>query len=51
MPLHRQVKRKGCPASEKAWKNSLSIPIYPSLTDEHVTNVIDAILNIASKSE
>jgi len=51
MPLHRQMKRKGCPASEKAWKNSLSIPIYPSLTDEHVTNVIDAILNIASKRE
>jgi len=51
LPLHRQMKRKGCPASEKAWKNSLSIPIYPSLTDGEVTNVIDAVLNTASKME
>jgi len=51
LPLHRQVKRKGCPASEKAWKNSLSIPIYPSLTDEEVTNLIDAVLDTASKIE
>ena len=45
------MKRKGCPASEKAWKNSLSIPIYPSLTDGEVTNVIDAVLDTASKME
>ena len=51
LPLHRQMKRKGCPASEKAWKNSLSIPIYPSLTDGEVTNVIDAVLDTASKME
>jgi len=44
LPLHRQLKQKGCPASEKAWKNLLSIPIYPSLTDEEVTTVIDAII-------
>ncbi|MGB5745842.1 MAG: DegT/DnrJ/EryC1/StrS aminotransferase family protein [Desulfobacterales bacterium] len=46
LPLHRQLKQKGCPASERAWKNSLSIPIYPSLTDEEVTIVIDAITSI-----
>jgi perosamine synthetase len=51
MPLHRQMKRKGCPASEKAWNNSLSIPIYPSLTDGEVTKVIDAVLDTASKWE
>jgi perosamine synthetase len=47
MPLHRQNKQMGCPASEKAWENSLSIPIYPSLTDGEVAKVIDAILNTA----
>ena len=51
MPLHRQMKRTGCPASEKAWKNSLSIPIYPSLTEKEVTKVIDAVLEAASQNE
>ena len=49
MPLHRQMKHTGCPASEKAWKNSLSIPIYPSLSDGDVTKVIDAISDTAAK--
>ena len=44
LPLHRQLKQKGCPVSDKAWKNSLSIPIYPSLTDAEVTTVIDAVI-------
>lgn len=51
LPLHRQMKRKDCPASEKAWKNSLSIPIYPSLTDADIARVIDAILDIAAKKQ
>jgi dTDP-4-amino-4,6-dideoxygalactose transaminase len=51
LPLHRQLNRKGCPVSEEAWKNSLSIPIYPSLTDEEVTRVIDAVLDSASQTK
>jgi dTDP-4-amino-4,6-dideoxygalactose transaminase len=51
LPLHRQLKRKGCPVSEEAWKNSLSIPIYPSLSDAEVTRVIDAVLDTASKTK
>ena len=43
LPLHRQMKRKGYPVTEKAWKNSLSIPIYPSLTEDEVARVIDAV--------
>jgi len=49
LPLHRQIKLKGYPVTEKAWKNSLSLPIYPSLTDEAVTRVIGAVLDTASK--
>jgi len=49
LPLHRQIKLKGYPVTEKAWKNSLSLPIYPSLTDEAVTRVIDAVIDTASK--
>jgi len=51
LPLHRQLKRKGCPVSEKAWKSSLSIPIYPSLSDGEVTRVIDAVLNSVSPNK
>ena len=43
LPLHRQMKRKGYPVTEKAWKDSLSIPIYPSLTKDEVARVIDAV--------
>jgi len=50
LPLHRQFQNKGCPVSEKAWKNSLSLPIYPSLADEEVTRVIDALTNTAAKT-
>jgi len=44
LPLHRQMKRKGYPVTEKAWKDSLSIPIYPSLTKDEVARVIDAFI-------
>jgi len=49
LPLHRQMKTKGCPVSEKAWQSSLSIPIYPSLTDEDATHVIETVLATASR--
>jgi dTDP-4-amino-4,6-dideoxygalactose transaminase len=49
LPLHRQLQQGGCPVSDKAWNNSLSIPLYPSLSDHDVVRIIDAILEIASK--
>jgi len=48
LPLHRQMKATGCPVSEKAWQYALSIPIYPSLTVEDVTQIIDAVSETAS---
>lgn len=48
-PLHRQLQQGGCRVSEESWHRSLSIPIYPSLSDHAVTRIIDAILEIASK--
>jgi dTDP-4-amino-4,6-dideoxygalactose transaminase len=51
LPLHRQMKLKGYTVTEKAWKNSLSLPIYPSLTDEETIRVIDAVLDTASKKK
>jgi dTDP-4-amino-4,6-dideoxygalactose transaminase len=42
-PLHRYFKMPGFPLTEKAWRQSVSIPIYPTLTDEQVNRVIDAV--------
>jgi perosamine synthetase len=43
LPLHQCLSLKGFSITEKAWKNSLSIPIYPSLSDEEVERVKMAV--------
>jgi perosamine synthetase len=43
LPLHRHLKLQGYSASEKAWRNSISIPLYPALTDEEIHRVIDGL--------
>jgi dTDP-4-amino-4,6-dideoxygalactose transaminase len=42
-PLHQNLKLGGYPATEKAWKQSLSIPIYPTLSDEEICRVIESV--------
>lgn len=42
-PLHQSLKLGGYPATEKAWQQSLSIPIYPTLTDEDISRVIESV--------
>jgi len=44
-PLHRYLNLKGFPITEAVWKKSLSIPIYPALTDPEVSRVIQAFLD------
>jgi perosamine synthetase len=48
-PLHRNLKLSGFPATEKAWKQSLSIPIYPTLTDEEISRIIDSVTTCHKK--
>ncbi len=43
-PLHRYLRREGYPRTDAAWDQSLSIPVYPSLTDEEINRVIASIL-------
>jgi perosamine synthetase len=40
-PLHRLLGQPGFPHAEKAWRQCLSIPIYPSLTDADQERVIE----------
>jgi len=43
IPLHQYLKLSGYQTTEKAWKQSLSIPIYPTLTDDEINKVIDSV--------
>ena len=40
LPIHRHLKLEGYPLTEKAWRTTLSIPIYPSLKTAAVEQVI-----------
>jgi dTDP-4-amino-4,6-dideoxygalactose transaminase len=42
-PLHHCLNVAGYPITGKAWETSLSIPIYPSLSDEDVHRVIEVV--------
>jgi perosamine synthetase len=46
-PLHRYFDLPPCLGAEKAWENSLSIPIYPSLTDGEIEKIIHTIKRVS----
>lgn len=41
-PLHRYLNLSGYPNTERAWKKSISIPIYPSLSSPERARIIQA---------
>jgi dTDP-4-amino-4,6-dideoxygalactose transaminase len=43
MPLHAYLKLTGYPLTDNAWQTSLSIPIYPSLSDQEMNRVIEVV--------
>ncbi len=43
-PLHHYLHVGGCPASEEAYLTALSIPIYPSLTNQEMARVVEILL-------
>ncbi len=49
LPLHQYQKLQGYPVSEKSWRQSLSIPIYPLLTDKEIRRVVDAVITCNTK--
>lgn len=46
MPIHRYLKLKGYPVTEKVWRESLSIPIYPSLKDDEIHRVVHEVSHL-----
>jgi len=49
LPLHQSLNLDGYPATEKAWQQSLSIPIYPTLSDEEINRVIESVTRCYEK--
>ncbi len=45
-PLHRYLGLKGYPETEKAWREAVSIPIYPSLADGDIQRTMDAMKDL-----
>jgi dTDP-4-amino-4,6-dideoxygalactose transaminase len=45
LPLHQYLNIGGYSITDNAWKTSLSIPIYPALSDEAVQHIIDNVSN------
>lgn len=46
MPLHRYLRTEGYPLTERIWNESLSIPIYPSLTGSEVARIMGSVTDV-----
>ena len=46
MPIHRYLKQSGYPVTERIWRESLSIPIYPSLKQEEIRRITHDVSEI-----
>lgn len=44
-PLHRYLNLKGYPKTDNAWRNSLSVPLYPSLSDRRADIVCSTLID------
>jgi dTDP-4-amino-4,6-dideoxygalactose transaminase len=40
-PLHRYLGLTGFPSTDKVWERAVSIPLYPSLTDDEAFNITE----------
>lgn len=46
LPIHLHLKLKGYPRTETAWNQSLSIPIYPSLSEKDINRVMETFIDV-----
>jgi dTDP-4-amino-4,6-dideoxygalactose transaminase len=49
LPIHRHLKNDGYPVTDKAWETLLSIPIYPSLRNSEIEQIIAGFLGVYEK--
>jgi dTDP-4-amino-4,6-dideoxygalactose transaminase len=51
LPVHRHLKHDGYPITDRVWKTSLSIPIYPSLSHSDIEKIIAEFIDVYKKEE
>ena len=49
-PLHRYFASNGYPASDEAWNTAVSIPLYPSLGNDEVLQIVRSMTEVLSQS-
>ncbi len=49
-PIHKYLQVNGFPNTDTVWSNTISIPIYPSLTEKEICKVLD-VLKLYLKKE
>jgi len=42
-PLHRYLSQSGFPHAVAAWRKAISIPLYPSLTEEEIKKIVETV--------
>lgn len=48
-PLHHYLNQTGCPHTDQVFNRTISIPIYPTLSDKDVERVIAAVTRISNR--
>ena len=42
-PIHKYLQINGFPNTDAVWNNTISLPIYPSLTDKEICKILDVL--------
>jgi dTDP-4-amino-4,6-dideoxygalactose transaminase len=48
-PLHAYLGKKGYPEAERAWRETLSLPLYPSLSEDETDRIVTAMTSLFAK--
>jgi dTDP-4-amino-4,6-dideoxygalactose transaminase len=48
-PLHKYLQINGFPNTDTVWNNTISIPIYPSLTDKEICKILNVLRQYLKK--
>jgi dTDP-4-amino-4,6-dideoxygalactose transaminase len=46
LPIHRHLKLDGYAVTDEIWKTVLSIPIYPSLNNNHIERLVTEFIDV-----
>ena len=51
LPIHRHLKLDGYPLTDHVWETALSVPIYPSLGNNHIERLITEFIDVFKNSQ